>query len=354
MSATLTIPETQKAAIVQKDKSVAIQIVPVAKPGPSEVLVQITVAAQNPTDWKSIDWGRIQPGQSPGCDFAGRVVALGEGVTAVKIGERVAGWNVSGGGAKQRSSAFREYTVVPWHHLTKIPANTSDEEAATIPLAAATAVLGLRYLSNFPQPAPLNKWFLVWGGASSVGLYAVQLAHIQGYKVVTTASAKNHELVKSHGADVAVDYHASDVVEQIVRATGQGGVDHAYDAISEGNSTALAIKALKQLGARNVAIVLPVKDTDPTADVYMVLCSGLLGYPIDAFGMYIPRDERVYQFGLEFTKLVSEWLQEGRFKGNPHTLMSGGLNAIPGGLAFMKEGKVSGTKLVYRIAETKA
>ncbi|TFY81970.1 hypothetical protein EWM64_g2051, partial [Hericium alpestre] len=316
------------------------------------VLVQITVAAQNPTDWKSIDWGRIQPGQSPGCDFAGRVVALGEGVTAVKIGERVAGWNLPGGGPKQRSSAFREYTVVPWHHLTKIPANTSDEEAATIPLAAATAALGLRYLSNFPQPAPLNKWFL--SAPASVGLYAIQLAHIQGYKVVVTASPKNHELVKSYGADVAVDYHASDVVEQIVRATGQGGVDHAYDAISEGNSTALAIQALKQLGPRSVAVVLPVEDTDSTAEVYMVFCMGLLGYPIDTFGMYIPHDERVYQFGLDFRELVSAWLYEGRFKGNPHTVLPGGLNAIPGGLAFMKEGKVSGTKLVYKLTEMKA
>ncbi|TFY78323.1 hypothetical protein EWM64_g5688 [Hericium alpestre] len=343
MSANLIIPETQKAAIVQKDKSVAIQSVPVAEPGPSEVLVQITVAAQNPTDWKSIDpWGAIKPGQSTGCDFAGRVVALGEGVTSVKIGERVAGWTLPGGGPNQKTTAFREYTVVPWHYLTKIPANTSDEEAATIPLAAATAALGLRDM-RVEESAP-----------ASIGLYAIQLAHIQGYKVVTTASPKNHELVKSHGADAAVDYHASDVVEQIVRATGQGGVDHAYDAISEGNSTVLAIQALKQFGPRNVAVVLPVKDTDPTADVYMVLCSGLLGYPIDAFGMYLPRDERVYQFGLEFTKLVSEWLQEGRFRGNPHTLMPGGLNAIPGGLKFMKEGKVSGTKLVYKIAEPKA
>ncbi|KAA1479339.1 GroES-like protein [Dentipellis sp. KUC8613] len=348
-----SLPKTQKAAVLQKDLvSCAVETIPVDPPGPGEVLVKNTVAAQNPTDWKSIHFKRIRPGQSTGCDFAGVVAAVGEGVTNVAVGERVAGWCRSGGGDM---SSFREYTLVPAHPLIKLPDNVSDEEAATLPLAIATAVVGLRRLTNYPQAAPYNRYILVWGGSSSVGLYAIQLAHLSSYKVITTASPRNHELVKKYGADVVVDYHAPDVVEQIIKATGkQGGVDYVFDAISESGSVQLSVKSLRANGARKVAVVLPLEEDglDPSVEYTLVLCLVLLGSDVDAFGRQEPRDERNYQFGIEFYEQVAGWLRTGQLKGNPYTVQPGGLAGVQDGLTLMKSGKVSGTKLVYRIADT--
>ncbi|KAA1479341.1 GroES-like protein [Dentipellis sp. KUC8613] len=347
-----SLPKIQKASILQKDLTCAVETIPVTLPGPGEVLVKNNVAAQNPTDWKSIDWQRIKPGQSTGCDFAGVVAAVGDGVTNVAVGERVAGWCRAGGGDM---SSFREYTLIAAHPLIKIPDGTSDEEAATLPLAIATAAVGLRRLTNYPQAAPYNRYVLVWGGSSSVGLYAIQLAHLSSYKVITTASPKNHELVKKYGADVVVDYRAPDVVEQIIKATGkQGGVDVVFDAISEGNSVELSVKSLRVNGPRKVGVVLPLKEDelDPSVEYTLILCSVLLGSDVNAFGRYNPRDERDYQFGIEFYKQVAGWLRTGQLKGNPHTVQPGGLAGVQDGLTFMKSGKVSGTKLVYRIADT--
>ncbi|KAA1476182.1 GroES-like protein [Dentipellis sp. KUC8613] len=351
MSAT-ELPKTQKAAIVQKDLTVAVETIPVAPPGAGQVLVKVNVAAQNPTDWKSIEWQRITPGKGTGCDFAGSVVAIGDGVTNVVIGERVAGWVVASAG---KTTAFQEYTIVDAHPLYKIPDNVTDEEASTIPLAVATAAIGLRRLTNYPQGAPYNRYVLVWGGSSSVGLFAIQLAHLSSYKVITTASPKNHELVRKHGADVAIDYHAPDVVEQIIKATGkQGGVDYVYDAISEGSSVELSVKALRSNGPRKIGVVLPLnsENLDPSVEYTAIACALILGLELNFFGSLYPRDERDYQFGIEFAEQISGWLRDGRFKGNPYTVMPGGLAGVQDGLAFMKSGKVSGTKLVYRIADT--
>ncbi|TFY63381.1 hypothetical protein EVG20_g6344 [Dentipellis fragilis] len=339
MSAT-QIPETQKAAIVQKDLTIAVETIPVASPGAGQVLVKINVAAQNPTDWKSIEWKIIGPGKGTGCDFAGVVAAIGDDVTNVAVGERVAGWVIASAG---KTAAFREYTVVDAHPLYKIPDNITDEEASTVPLAIATAAIGLRRLTNYPEGAPYNRYVLVWGGASSVGLFAIQLAHLSSYKVITTASPKNHELVKQYGADVVVDYHAPDVVEQIIKATGKQGAN----------------------GPRKVTVVLPLKEDelDPSVEYTLTLCLVLLGSDVNAFGRCNPvrtsfhtpltpmandhqcmciwqRDERDYQFGIEFYQQVAGWLRTGQLKGNPYTVQPGGLAGVQDGLTLMKSGKV--------------
>ncbi|KAA1476180.1 GroES-like protein [Dentipellis sp. KUC8613] len=335
------------------DATVAVETIPVNPPGAGEVLVQIKVAAQNPTDWKSIDWGRTLPGQGVGVDFAGIIAAVGEGVTSVTVGERVAGWIPAH--ARVNTTAFREYTVVNARPLIKIPEIVSDEEAATLPVAVATAAIGMRRLTNYPQGAPYNRYVLVWGGSSSVGLFAIQLAHLSSYKVITTASPKNHELVRSYGADVAIDYHAPDVVEQIIEATGkQGGVDVVFDAISEGGSVELSAKSLRPNGPRKIGVVLPLKEDelDPSIEYSLILCASLLGVQVNFFGRAYPRDERDVQFGLEFYEQITSWLRDGRFRGNPYTVQHGGLAGVQNGLVFMKSGKVSGTKLVYRIADT--
>ncbi|TFY74797.1 hypothetical protein EWM64_g9214 [Hericium alpestre] len=133
-------------------------------PGPGEVLVKNAVVAQNPSDWKTIEWGLVRPGDGVGSDFVGRIVALGQGVDDVKIGDRVSGWLLPESTAKA-STAYREYSIIRSKPLIHIPDNVPDDEAATFFCATATAASGLRALLGFPLIAPYNRSLLVWGGS---------------------------------------------------------------------------------------------------------------------------------------------------------------------------------------------
>ncbi|TFY56959.1 hypothetical protein EVG20_g8728 [Dentipellis fragilis] len=352
-----SLPSTQRAVIVQKDKTVAVETVPLDKPGPGEVLVKNAAIGQNPGDWKGIDFGMLPAGKGLGYDFAGRIAALGEGVTSLKIGDRVAGNGLPFKADKISQNAYCEYTLAGEKPLLRIPDNITDEEAATIPLAASTALHGLNLISDIPKRAPLGgRAFLVWGGSSSVGQFAIQLARIAGYKVITTASPKNHALVKGLGAAVAIDYRASDVVEQIIAASGRDGVDYVFDAISEGNSAELGTKTLRKDGPRKLALVSPldVSNFDQSVDYYFTAPVAFLDRDLDLMGMYFSRNKAEFNLGLDFFENAPGWLQEGRLKPSPVTMRPGGLSGVQAGLDFMRAGKVSGTKLVYRVAETPA
>lgn len=112
--------------------------------------------------------------------------------------------------------------------LSVIPDNITFEQAATVPIPFFTAVQALFLRLELTEPTPEKslplksngEWVLVWSGASSVGQYAVQLLHLAGYKVVTTASESNWSLLKSYGADALFDYKDEKVSEKIKELTG--------------------------------------------------------------------------------------------------------------------------------------
>jgi NADPH:quinone reductase-like Zn-dependent oxidoreductase len=87
----------------------------------------------------------------------------------------------------------------------------------------------------------------VWGGASSVGLFTIQLARLSGYRVIATASPKNAELVKASGADVVLNYRDADVVEQIKAAT-DGGVAYGVDTVSLEDTQLASVRAFGPQG----------------------------------------------------------------------------------------------------------
>jgi len=123
-------------------------------------------------------------------------------------------------------SAFQNYTVVMARMASPIPASMAFTKAAVLPLALSTAgsalfqkdQLGLRYPTLTTQRESDNKKdvLLVWGGASSVGCNAIQLATAAGYEVVTTCSAKNFDLVRRLGAKATFDYASETAVDDIV------------------------------------------------------------------------------------------------------------------------------------------
>lgn len=190
-----------------------LQFKDVEKPAPkaSEVLVKIHTAATNALDWHfmraepflaRLDNGLTKPKNTKlGADFAGRVEAVGSGVTQFKPGDEVVGNNFGRG-----LGAFAEYITVSEDVLVMKSSGVSFENAAAAPTSALTALQGLR---NKGQIQPEQK-VMINGASGGVGSFAVQIAKAYGAEVTAVCSTRNLELVRSIGADHVIDYTKED------------------------------------------------------------------------------------------------------------------------------------------------
>ena len=180
-------------------------------PGDDEVLVRVGATSVNPYDWHQMRGqpyvARLMPGgmglRGPklsilGCDLAGRVEAAGQNVTGFGPGDEVF--------ALLPQGCFAEYVSVPQSLLAYKPKNLSYEQAAAVPMAAITALLGLRDAARL-QP---GQTVLVNGASGGVGTFAVQIARALGANVTAVCSAPNAGLVRSLGAAEVVDYTTTD------------------------------------------------------------------------------------------------------------------------------------------------
>jgi Zn-dependent alcohol dehydrogenase len=158
-----------------------------------------------------------------GSDVAGEVAEVGRAVTRFRVGDRVLGHAVGTDKDCDRAAegAFQQYTVVLERMAAPIPDAMPFEDAAVLPLATSTAAcglfqkdqLGLRYPTAKATPA--GETVLVWGGSTSVGSNAIQLAVAAGYEVITTASPRNFDYVTSLGATRVFDYSDPGAVADI-------------------------------------------------------------------------------------------------------------------------------------------
>lgn len=175
---------------------------PVPTPQEGEVRIRVHAAGVNPIDWK-VRSGRLQRSYpvplpyTPGRDIAGTIDAVGSGVTGWKIGDQVIA-NSDGGG-------FAEYAVAAAGDVARKPTKLTYEQAAGIPVASLTAWRTLIQTADVQK----DQRVLIHGGAGGVGSTAVQLAHWRGAHVIATASERNHEYLKSIGADEVIDYRTT-------------------------------------------------------------------------------------------------------------------------------------------------
>lgn len=203
---------------------------------PHEVLVRISVVAQNPTDIKSFDGNRFGDGAVLGCDFCGRVEDVGAEVTRVKRGDRVAGF--VGGGQTKGIGAYATYTVTDQRFCFKVPDAISSEAAATVPLALTTAWLAILspWSLGIDRSKGAKNQILIWGGSSSVGQYAIQIAKYFGFQFATTCT--NTEIVKRLGAEHVFNYNSASVVEDIRKTLPD--ITYVLDCIGNQTSSAQA------------------------------------------------------------------------------------------------------------------
>ena len=226
-----------------------LQIKDIEKPTPkdNEVLVHVHAAAANPLDWHFMRgapflarfaFGLLKPKNTLlGADVAGRVAAVGSTVTQFQIGDAVFG-DVSANGL----GGFAEYVCAREAALTLKPATLSFEAAAAVPVAAITALQGLRDKGRI-QP---GQKVLINGASGGVGTFAVQIAKSFGTEVTGVCSTRNLAMVRSIGADHVIDYTQEDFTQNgqqydlIFDAVGNRSVSDYQRALSPKGICAIA------------------------------------------------------------------------------------------------------------------
>jgi NADPH:quinone reductase-like Zn-dependent oxidoreductase len=240
--------------------------VPEPVPGGGEVLVRVRGASVNAADWhsmraepffsrKALGW--LRP-KHPilGVDIAGFVASVGSGVSRYQPGDEVYANLLDHG-----YGGFAEYVAVPLDVMAPKPGSLSFEEAAAVPMAAVTALQGLRHHG----PIDAGQKVLINGGSGGVGSFAVQIAKSFGAEVTAVTRTDNVELVRSLGADHVLDYRKTDFADgndrfhlildtvgnrsapDLKRALAPGGKVAVTGFTSVANSMAVALRGGKDV-----------------------------------------------------------------------------------------------------------
>ncbi|OGM40596.1 putative MFS transporter [Aspergillus bombycis] len=252
----LLIMSLNRAAYLLAARKTPLEVreAPYPSPDPGTIVVRNHAVAINPIDWKLQNF-EILPLKYPfilGVDVAGEVIAVGSGVTNFTLGQRVIGCvvpnplessynqtnkhcrhckNLANG--DNRYSGFQDFTVLSATLAAPLPPSISYEKAVVLPVST----------------------ILIWGGSSSVGISAVQLAHAAGVEVITTASPHNHALLRDLGVSQIYDHRSPTVVDDIVAALENKHVVGAYDCISEDQTQRACAEILERSKAARKVLV---------------------------------------------------------------------------------------------------
>ena len=292
----------------------------------NDVLVKIHAASVNPADWhimradpflvRLMGMGLLKPkNKMLGADIAGLVEAVGSNVKQFQPGDEVFGDIGSG--------AFAEYACVTENRLALKPANLSFEEAAAVPLAALTALQGLR---DKGQLQPGQK-VLIHGASGGVGTFAVPIAKSFGAEVTGVCSTRNVEMVRSIGADHVIDYTQEDFTQNGQR----------YDLILAvaGNRSVFEYK--RALSPNGIYVMIGGSSTS------LMFSSMLLGPLISMFGSQ--------KMGFMMAKInqkdllfIKELLEAGKV--TPVIDRSYTLPEVPEAIRYLEEGHAQGKVII--------
>ena len=261
------MPDNSAALLREPRGTLVVDRVPVPVPASDEVVVRVRAVAINPVDWVvqgtgPVTYRWLRTPAVLGSDVAGEVVAVGSGVTRFRVGDRVFGLatGTDRGRDAMHEGAFQEHTALLERLTAPVPDEVSFDQAAVLPLGTSTAAcalfqprhLGLPLPGAADAPADRAGVVVVWGGSTSVGMNAVQLARAAGYTVVSTASPRNAETVRSLGAEAVVDHGSPAAVDELVAAVAGRPV---VGAVALGTtSTAACIEVLRRTGGSVLAM----------------------------------------------------------------------------------------------------
>ncbi|KAK1986911.1 alcohol dehydrogenase [Colletotrichum cereale] len=341
--------------------------------GPDEVIVKVMFVALNPADQKSID---LSPavGARLGSDFAGIVVHLGSNVrddrcdskkNTLSVGDRVCGAVHGNNSARPFIGAFGEYVLANQHFTLKVPHEMTLEEAVTLPAGLITCGVALYKEMGLERPlSPLVKgpdreesstaYVLVYGASTATGCLAMQLLRLSGYLPVGICAAKNFHLAKSRGAVAVFDYADADECASSVRRLTENKLRYVVDCISNSTSMRICYASIGSSGGRYIALdQFSLKGhTRKSVKPKWILANLAFGEPVLTEGSCKKdADPAMKAFHIGWFSEAQELVSRCRILGHPVRLMEGGLEYISEGLQCLRNGQVSGQKLVYRLAE---
>ncbi|VDC07631.1 unnamed protein product [Peniophora sp. CBMAI 1063] len=334
-------------------------------PGPGQVLIRNKAVALNPIDGIIAKTGFIL-GEFGwpvilGQDGAGDIVALGEGVTGWKVGDRV----FYQSNIEKDRATFQEFAIADAARIARIPEKLSYADAATLPLTIATAAIAAykprgdklakagQDIGGAGLTAPWEEGgrgkyagqpALITSGSSSVGQYAIQLAKLGGFNpIITTASKHNEVYCKSAGATHVLDYHEvpySEFRSAVAKIIGDTPLTYVYDAISTPESQKAGWEALSPGGALVIVkhpsdAVAGKQGKDDAEGKRVVWAFGGANVPFPGHR----------EFGTAMYAVLTDMLEKGEIKTNKVEIIGHGLEVIPAGLEKLQKG-VSGVKLV--------
>lgn len=210
----------------------------------TELLIRLRAAGVNPLDAKLRARGTYYPDRLPcilGCDGAGEVVQIGNGVSRYSPGDAV---YFCHGGIGGQAGTYAEYVIVDEKCVARKPESLSFTQAAAVPLVLITAWEALLDRARLSK----GQQVLIHGGAGGVGHVAVQLAKLHGARVITTVSTpEKASLVSQYGAERSILYKRANFVTEVMEWTAQQGVDIALDTVG-GDTFVNTIPAVKVYG----------------------------------------------------------------------------------------------------------
>lgn len=281
-------------------------------PGDGDVLVRIHAVSVNAADYRSMRMGIIPKGRIFGSDIAGVVEAAGSKVRRLAVGDAVFG-DISACGF----GGFAEYAAVPERLLALKPPGVPFATAAAVPMAAVTALQGLR----FPDAVQPGQNVLIYGAGGGVGSFAVQLARHFGATVSAFCSSRNVELVCSLGADPVMDYARETLAgsgtryDRILAINGRQSLTAYRRALKPGGTAVIVGGALSQvipalllgpmlsLGGRTVRTLAARANVEDLAFIIRLVEAGEVRPVIDRF------------FPLAETAAAVRCLREGHARG---------------------------------------
>jgi NADPH2:quinone reductase len=294
-------------------------------PKPGEVVIKIRAAGVNFPDVLIIQKKyQVQPELpfSPGAEVAGDVLAVGEGVTALKIGDRVAGLCTTGG--------FAEQIALDAARVIKIPGSLPYDIASGFLLAYGTSWHAVRDRALLLP----TETMLVLGAAGGVGLSAVEIGKAIGARVVAAASSDEKlAICREHGADETINYTTEDLRDGIKRTCGKTGPDVIYDPVGGKFSEA----AFRSIGWRGRHLVIGFANGEiPAIPLNLTLLKGasLVGV---FWGSFTQREPQHFMQGI--SEMLG-WMQQGKIK--PLISKTYTLDEAPQALLDMAARKVTG------------
>ncbi|KAF9233967.1 chaperonin 10-like protein [Melanogaster broomeanus] len=339
-------------ALYLTEKFGSLQVRPKQLPtvGPGEILVHEFSVGLNPVDWKiqaTGFWVTEYPAIL-GCEAAGEVYAVGQGVTEFKKGDKV----FYQGTMTNDYATFQEYVLVPAEIAIKLPPNVSFDQAASLSVGVATASIPLYSPSptgigfKAPWDGGLGQYAgqpaLILGGATSVGQYVIQFAKLSGFSpIITTASPHNTDLLKHLGATDVIDRNdtPASFTASVARITGGHPISLVYDSVAHEDTQQLGYDTLAEGG--HIVVVLPpsIKEA-PGSTKRVVTASGRV---------HAAQNRGI---GRALARHLPGLLEQGDIKPNNVEVVPGGLEGVQRGLDRLKSNSVSGTKLIVHPRQT--